>query len=113
MSAPTRHSIKVGAGPAAAARLPIDDTRIRDIMELAPPAHLLRESPPSEVAARTTYETRAAIHRLLHGADDRLLVVIGPCSIHDYDAAIDYATRLSALRRELSAELITVMRVYF
>ena len=80
------------------ARLPIDDTRIREITELAPPAHLLREFPASERAATTTFEARQAIHRVLHGADDRLLVVVGPCSIHDYDAAIDYATRLAALR---------------
>src|SRR5215831_8750638 len=99
--------------PPGAARPPIDDTRIREIMELAPPSHLLREFPASDVAVNTTYEARAAIHRLLHGADDRLLVVVGPCSIHDYDAAIDYATRLSAVRRELAADLIVVMRVYF
>src|SRR6202165_313293 len=82
-------------------------------MELAPPAHLLREFPASDATATTTYEARAAIHRVLHGADDRLLVVVGPCSIHDYDAAIDYATRLSALKRELADHLIVVMRVYF
>jgi 3-deoxy-7-phosphoheptulonate synthase len=101
------------AGAPNSAKLPIDDTRIRDIMELAPPAHLLREFPASDVAARTTYEARQAIHRVLHGADDRMLVVVGPCSIHDYDAAIDYATRLAALKRELDGELIAVMRVYF
>src|SRR2546430_13051752 len=65
--------------------LPVDDTRIREIMELAPPAHLLREFPVSERAAKTTFETRQAIHRVLHGADDRLLVIVGPGSIHDYD----------------------------
>ncbi len=97
MSAPATHR-KAPAAPAAGARLPIDDTRIREIMELAPPAHLLREFPASDIAAATTFEARAAIHRVLHGADDRLLVVVGPCSIHDYDAAIDYATRLAALR---------------
>jgi 3-deoxy-7-phosphoheptulonate synthase len=113
LSAPAGQRSKEPVVPAPGARLPIDDTRIREIMELAPPSHLLRESPASAVAATTTYETRAAIHRLLHGADDRLLVVVGPCSIHDYDAAIDYATRLAALRRELSDELVTVMRVYF
>ncbi|MBK7589950.1 MAG: 3-deoxy-7-phosphoheptulonate synthase AroG [Betaproteobacteria bacterium] len=93
--------------------MPIDDTRIREIMELAPPAHLLREFPVSETAAQTTFGARQAIHRVLHGADDRLLVVVGPCSIHDYDAAIDYATRLAGLKRELAADLIVVMRVYF
>ncbi|NDP43428.1 MAG: 3-deoxy-7-phosphoheptulonate synthase AroG [Aromatoleum sp.] len=91
----------------------IDDTRIREIKELAPPTHLLREFPASECAAATTFEARRAIHRVLHGADDRLLVVVGPCSIHDYAAAIDYATRLAALKRELTSELIVVMRVYF
>ena len=113
MSAPASHRSKAPAAPAPGERLRIDDTRIREIMELAPPAHLLRESPASGVAATTTYEARAAIHRVLHGADDRLLVVVGPCSIHDYDAAIDYATRLAAVKRELSDELIIVMRVYF
>ncbi len=112
VSTPITHRGKVGA-PGSGTKLPIDDTRIREIMELVPPAHLLREFPASDVAAATTFETRAAIHRVLHGADDRLLVVVGPCSIHDYDAAIDYATRLAALKRELAGELIIVMRVYF
>ncbi len=100
------------AGSPAAGR-PVDDTRITEITELAPPSHLLREFAVSEVAATTTYDARQAIHRILHGADDRLVVVVGPCSIHDYDAAIDYATRLAALRRELAGELAIVMRVYF
>ena len=113
MPAPATHRSKAAAAPGSGARLPIDDTRIREIMELAPPAHLLREFPASDAAATTTYEARAAIHRVLHGADDRLLIVVGPCSIHDYDAAIDYATRLSALKRELADNLIVVMRVYF
>ena len=107
------HRNRVAAAPQTTAKLPIDDTRIREIMELAPPAHLLREFPASDIAATTTYEARLAIHRVLHGADDRLLVVVGPCSIHDYDAAIDYATRLSAARRELATDLVVVMRVYF
>jgi len=109
----TAHRNRVAAQSHPTARLPIDDTRIREIMELAPPAHLLREFPASEQAAATTYDARNAIHRILHGADDRLLVVVGPCSIHDYDAAIDYATRLAALKRELAADLVLVMRVYF
>ncbi len=101
------------AASGAAPKLPIDDTRIREIMELAPPSHLLREFPASDVAIATTFEARSATHRILHGADDRLLVIVGPCSIHDYDAAIDYATRLAALERELAGELLIVMRVYF
>ena len=103
---------QAAAGTAGAQR-PIDDTRITEITELVPPAHLLREFPVSDVAAATTYDSRQAIHRVLHGADDRLVVVVGPCSIHDYDAAIDYATRLAALRRTLAEDLVIVMRVYF
>ena len=100
------------AGSPASSR-PVDDTRITEITELAPPSHLLREFPVSDVAGATTYDARQAIHRILHGADDRLVVIVGPCSIHDYDAAIDYATRLAALRRELAGELAMVMRVNF
>jgi len=112
VSDPATHRTRP-AGPTASPKLPVDDTRIREIMELAPPSHLLREFPASEVAIATTFDARTAIHRILHGADDRLLAVVGPCSIHDYDAAIDYATRLAALRRELADELLIVMRVYF
>ncbi len=90
-----------------------DDLRIREIKELAPPSHLLRELPCGDVASNTTYTTRQAIHRILHGADDRLLVVIGPCSIHDPVAAMDYAAKLVAERKRLSADLEIVMRVYF
>jgi 3-deoxy-7-phosphoheptulonate synthase len=111
VSSPATHRIK--PAQAGQPKPPIDDTRIREIMELAPPAHLLREFPASDVAVTTTYQARMAIHRILHGADDRLLVVVGPCSIHDYDAAIDYATRLAALKSDLGEELVIVMRVYF
>ena len=68
-----------------------DDLRIKEIKELVPPAHVFREYPVSARAAQSTFAARQAIHRVLHGADDRLLVVIGPCSIHDYDLAMDYA----------------------
>lgn len=91
----------------------VDDVRIEEIKELSPPAHILREFPVTETAARTTYATRQAIHRILHGADDRLLVVIGPCSIHDYDAALEYARKLRAECDRYSADLLIVMRVYF
>ncbi|HQR04771.1 MAG: 3-deoxy-7-phosphoheptulonate synthase AroG [Proteobacteria bacterium] len=91
----------------------IDDVRIKEIKELAPPAHVLRELPVSERAAETTYEARQAIHRILHGADDRLLVIIGPCSIHDPRAAMEYANRLKAERARHAADLEVVMRVYF
>jgi 3-deoxy-7-phosphoheptulonate synthase len=90
-----------------------DDLRIKEIKELVPPSHVLREFPISEQAAKTTYETRQAIHRMLHGADDRLLVVMGPCSIHDVKAALEYAGRLKEQKERFADELVVVMRVYF
>ncbi len=90
-----------------------DDVRIRGIKELSPPSHLAREFPCTDKASETTFRAREAIHRILHSMDDRLLVVVGPCSIHDYDAAIDYAKRLAALKVALRADLELVMRVYF
>ncbi len=91
-----------------------DDVRIREIKELSPPGHILREFPTTDAAAETTYEARQALHRVLHGADGRLVVVVGPCSIHDYEAAMEYARRLqkeSAPR--FAADLLILMRVYF
>ena len=90
-----------------------DDLRVREIKELAPPAHLLREFPGTVATSATTFRARQAIHRILHGADNRLLVVIGPCSIHDPKAAMEYAARLAAERKRLAADLEIVMRVYF
>ena len=90
-----------------------DDLRIRGIHELAPPSHLIREFPCSEKAGATVYGGREAIHRILHGMDDRLVVVVGPCSIHDVKAAKEYAGRLVEQRRRLAADLEVVMRVYF
>jgi 3-deoxy-7-phosphoheptulonate synthase len=90
-----------------------DDLRIKEIKELVPPSHVLREFPVSEKAARLVYETRQAIHRILHGADDRMLVIMGPCSIHDVKAAREYAGRLKRERERLGDDLLLVMRVYF
>jgi 3-deoxy-7-phosphoheptulonate synthase len=90
-----------------------DDLRIKEIKELLPPSHVLREFPMTEKAAQTTFDTRQAIHRILHGADDRLLVIMGPCSIHDVKAATDYASRLKEAKDRLAGELLVVMRVYF
>src|SRR2546427_4034344 len=91
----------------------VDDVRIREIKELAPPAHLLREFPCSEKTEELTYNTRQAIHRLLHGSDDRVLVIIGPCSMHDPKAGLEYARRLVEMKKELERDLVIVMRVYF
>jgi 3-deoxy-7-phosphoheptulonate synthase len=90
-----------------------DDLRIKEIKELVPPSHVLREFPVSEDAAKTVYEARRAIHRILHGADDRLLVIMGPCSIHDVKAAKEYAGKLKAAKDRLANDLLIVMRVYF
>jgi 3-deoxy-7-phosphoheptulonate synthase len=90
-----------------------DDLRIEGIKELAPPAHLIREFPCTEAASRVVHDAREAVHRVLHGMDDRLVVVIGPCSIHDPKAAREYAARLVEQRRRLLPELELVMRVYF
>jgi 3-deoxy-7-phosphoheptulonate synthase len=90
-----------------------DDLRITEIKELLSPAHVLSEFPITERAARTVFETRQAIHRILHGADDRLLVIMGPCSIHDVKAAKEYAGKLKEARERLAADLLVVMRVYF
>ncbi len=90
-----------------------EDLRIRSIDAVITPAQLHDELPITEAAAKTTYETRHAIHHMLHGTENRLLVVIGPCSIHDPTAAREYAARLKELRAALSDELLIVMRVYF
>src|SRR5258705_4045921 len=91
----------------------VDDVRIREIKELATPAHLLREFPCSEKTEELTYNTRQAIHRVLHGSDDRVLVIIGPCSMHDPNAGLEYARQLVAMKKELERDLIHVLPVYF
>jgi 3-deoxy-7-phosphoheptulonate synthase len=90
-----------------------DDLRILDIKEVMSPEALHREYPITEDAARTTFTSRDAIHRILKGADDRLIVIIGPCSIHDPIAALDYAERLKPVREALQDALMIIMRVYF
>ncbi len=90
-----------------------DDLRIKEIKELLPPVALLEKFPATELAAQTVARSRQAIHAILKNEDDRLLVVIGPCSIHDTAAAKEYAGRLLSLREELGDALEVVMRVYF
>lgn len=90
-----------------------DDLRIREIKELSPPAHVMREFPCTTDISSTVYDARRAVHDVLHGSDDRLVVVIGPCSIHNPVAAIDYAKRLVAQRERFKGELEIIMRVYF
>src|SRR5881398_2481874 len=90
-----------------------DDFRVREIKELVTPDVLRSELPLTERTSEVTYNARQEIHRILHGADDRLLVVIGPCSIHDTKAAIEYARGLKAEKDRHEADLLIVMRVYF
>nr|WP_290369507.1 3-deoxy-7-phosphoheptulonate synthase AroG [Cupriavidus laharis] len=90
-----------------------DDLRIRELKELLPPAHLIREFACSEKASEVIHAARQSMHRILHGMDDRLIVIIGPCSIHDTKAALEYAKLLKAQRDRFANELEVVMRVYF
>jgi 3-deoxy-7-phosphoheptulonate synthase len=91
----------------------IDDLRIGAVRPLITPA-LLEEKLPVPAAAEALVESsRAAISRVLHGQDDRLVVVVGPCSIHDHDQAMEYARQLKVQADALSADLLVVMRVYF
>ena len=89
------------------------DLRVESNRPLVPPAILLQELPLSEKGAQTVRRARAEVVRVLDGRDDRLVVVVGPCSVHDPAAAMDYAGRLKGLSDELSDDLRVVMRVYF
>ena len=90
-----------------------DDLRIRELKELSTPDEVMREVPRTLTATRVVMASRNAIHGILNGTDDRLLVVVGPCSVHDPLAAVDYANRLAGLREKLADRLEIVMRVYF
>lgn len=90
-----------------------DDVRITGLQEVLPPIDLHEEFPLEERASKTVYHARNAIHKILHGDDDRLVVVVGPCSVHDPDAAREYAAKLKFLIDELADDLCIIMRVYF
>ena len=91
----------------------IDDTRIKAVRALVSPAVLLEELPVTAEIEALVETTRNAIGAVLRGSDDRLVVVVGPCSIHDHDQAMQYARLLKPLADALADELIVVMRVYF
>ena len=91
----------------------IDDLRIASVRPLITPALLQEWLPLPEASAALVERSRAAIARLLHGHDDRLLVIVGPCSIHDHEQALEYARLLQAQAAALEGELLLVMRVYF
>jgi 3-deoxy-7-phosphoheptulonate synthase len=91
----------------------IDDVRIKNIRPLIPPAILLEEMPAGDDLARAISRHREEIQRIVRGEDPRLVVIVGPCSIHDVAAAREYAARLAPLSAELADRLKIVMRVYF
>lgn len=90
-----------------------DDLRICDIKEVIAPLQVHDELPITDIAAQTTAQARADVHKILTQQDDRLLVVVGPCSIHDPEAALDYAQQLKSLADTLADDLLIIMRVYF
>jgi 3-deoxy-7-phosphoheptulonate synthase len=90
-----------------------DDLKIKAIKELSSPAQVHEELPITETAAKTVYETRQAVQKIISGEDKRLLVVVGPCSVHDEKAALDYAQKLLLVREQLKDNLEIIMRVYF
>ena len=92
---------------------PTNNLRITSSKVVIPPIFLEEEMPLTDNASRTVFEARRQIVDILNGADDRLIVVVGPCSIHDPNAAREYAKLLKEAIGELSSNLMIVMRVYF
>ncbi|KHF25160.1 3-deoxy-7-phosphoheptulonate synthase AroG [Solemya velum gill symbiont] len=90
-----------------------DDLRIVKIKEVAAPEKVHAAFPISEEASRTVFETRQAIHNILAHKDDRMVIIVGPCSVHDTKAALEYAEKLAPLQEELKDDLLIIMRVYF
>src|SRR4051794_12022270 len=92
---------------------PISNVHVRSVRALVPPAEMIAEIPLSERAAEMVAGSRDEVCRIIEGQDQRLLVVVGPCSIHDVGAAKEYADYLMGQRRRLSRQLLILMRVYF
>jgi 3-deoxy-7-phosphoheptulonate synthase len=90
-----------------------DDLRINTVREVFSPQKLLEDIPISNKSSKVVFECRQSINKILFGGDDRLLVIIGPCSIHDPKAALDYANKLFRYRNRYASDLEIVMRVYF
>ncbi len=90
-----------------------DNLRIASIHDVAFPRQVMEEFPVSDKAAELVRTTRRAVHKVLNSEDDRLIVIVGPCSIHNADAATEYAKRLVRVKSELSENLLIIMRVYF
>jgi len=92
---------------------PTHNLRVKEVVRLLPPRELKDELPMTETANRTVVTGRETVTRILQQNDPRLLVIVGPCSIHDADGALDYASRLNSLRKEFADRLFIFMRVYF
>jgi 3-deoxy-7-phosphoheptulonate synthase len=92
---------------------PTDDVRIKELKQLVAPSILMAELPITDEASELVVASRSAAEKIIKGEDDRLLVVVGPCSIHDPDAALEYGRRLAGLRTRFNDDLVLVMRVYF
>ncbi len=107
------HDREFGAADATLDTTRIDDTRIAAVRALVSPAVLLEELPVTFEVESLVEDTRDAVARIVRGDDDRLLVVVGPCSIHDHDQALEYAQRLKVVADKRRDELLVVMRVYF
>src|SRR3954463_4487940 len=112
-SALEREDKKMVIGVKEQAQDRVRDLRIDRIVELAPPGMLLEELPLGEEREGFVVDGRAAVAEVLGGGDDRLLVVVGPCSVHDADAALEYARGLAESAKALGENLLIVMRVYF
>ncbi|MGM9491904.1 3-deoxy-7-phosphoheptulonate synthase [Ideonella sp. YS5] len=111
-----QHDHEVGAASADLAThdsTRVDDVRIGAVRPLISPALLQDEMPMPESAQTLVEQSRRELAEVLAGRDDRLIAIVGPCSIHDHDQALDYARRLKSLAGELQRELLVVMRVYF
>ena len=94
-------------------QVPLTNVRVREMRRLISPRALRNQLPITDAAAQTVAASREAVTRIIRGEDKRLLLVVGPCSIHDAKSAIEYAQRLNALRKELATKFEVIMRVYF
>ena len=117
MSAPAPPAARAAAAPPAgaarAANRATNNVNVREFTPLISPAELATEIPASEAAQSVVQDGRERIKRVLAGEDDRLLCVVGPCSIHDERAALEYAGKLKAVADDTADRLLIVMRVYF
>ena len=109
----TARPAPASAPPAGSGPPPTSNLRIRSLDALVPPARLMALLPLDTAATATILDGRVAVERVLSGEDPRLLAVVGPCSIHDLDAAREYAGRLQSLGERVSGRILVVMRVYF